>query len=84
MIKAFTDGRRKDFFVLWEKFLPETLRNTDPVAQKLEFYLQIYFAVYPLRNSLPWPLLSSRENQVYNLYIQQSTMREFLQNVLAF
>ena len=63
-MKSFKDGRRKDFFLLWEKFLPDTLRNTDHVAQKLEFYLHIYFAVFPLRNSLPWPPLSSRENQV--------------------
>ena len=39
--------RREDFFRLWEKHIPVQVRRNDPEAQTTEFYLQIYFAVYP-------------------------------------
>lgn len=30
--------------------LPENIRNDDAVAQKLEFYLNVHFAIYPLKH----------------------------------
>ena len=47
MGQAFNAGKRENFFVLWNRHLPIMLRQEDLISQKLEFYLQIYFSVYP-------------------------------------
>lgn len=44
---AYNAGNRHSFFKLWNKFVPFVLRQNDLTCQKLEFYLQIYFTVYP-------------------------------------
>ena len=46
MGKAFHVGQREQFFMLWNRFVPMSLRSGDVISQKLEFYLRIYFAVY--------------------------------------
>ena len=33
---------------MWENFVPPLVRRSDRSAQKLEFYLQIYFSIFPL------------------------------------
>ena len=47
MGQAFNAGKRENFFTLWNRHLPIMLRQEDLICQKLEFYLQIYFSVYP-------------------------------------
>ncbi|XP_074654207.1 lisH domain-containing protein ARMC9-like isoform X2 [Tubulanus polymorphus] len=49
LIRCYQYGLRTDFFKLWDKSLPQKIRNEDPVAMKLEFYLNIYFATYAVR-----------------------------------
>lgn len=49
MLELFHNGKRKKFFDLWSDQLPKTVKDTDSVAQKLEFYLNIYFAIYPIK-----------------------------------
>jgi len=44
---AYNQGNRSKFFQLWNRFVPYVLRQNDIICQKLEFYLQIYFSVYP-------------------------------------
>jgi hypothetical protein len=44
---AFNSGKREAFFKLWNRFVPYALRQNDLICQKLEFYLHIYFSVYP-------------------------------------
>ncbi|XP_018096826.1 lisH domain-containing protein ARMC9 isoform X1 [Xenopus laevis] len=51
LITAFEDGDIKEFFALWQEHIPVETQNTNPVAQKLEFYLQIHFAIFPLKQS---------------------------------
>lgn len=51
LLEKFKSGNAVDFFAIWEKYLPAKIRNDDAVAQKLEFYLNIYFAIYPLKNN---------------------------------
>ncbi|XP_078523904.1 lisH domain-containing protein ARMC9 [Lissotriton helveticus] len=50
LITAFEDGDRKVFFELWEEHIPQEIRDGDHLAQKLEFYLHIHFAIYPLKH----------------------------------
>ena len=49
MLKQFHLGKSLEFFQLWNEYLPESVRLEDIVAQKLEFYLHIYFAIHPLK-----------------------------------
>ena len=49
ILELFHNGKRKKYFDLWNNSLPKALRDSDSVSQKLEFYLNIYFAVYPIK-----------------------------------
>ncbi|XP_051010197.1 lisH domain-containing protein ARMC9 [Acomys russatus] len=51
LVAAFDSGDQKVFFDLWEGHVPRSLRDTDSLAQKLEFYLHIHFAIYLLKYS---------------------------------
>ena len=43
----FEDGDRVNFYRLFDRCIPEQYRLTDLDAQKVEFWLQIYFAIFP-------------------------------------
>lgn len=47
MLNSFDLGKREHFFISWNRFVPLQLRAGDLKCQKLEFYIHIYFAVYP-------------------------------------
>ena len=47
MGQAFNTGKREAFFTLWNRSVPLNIRQNDLICLKLEFYLRIYFAVYP-------------------------------------
>ncbi|KAK6177323.1 hypothetical protein SNE40_015447 [Patella caerulea] len=49
LLKAYRDGQRDEYFRLWNEHLPQEIRNEDSVAQKLEFYINIFFAIYPIK-----------------------------------
>ncbi|XP_028645413.1 lisH domain-containing protein ARMC9 [Grammomys surdaster] len=51
LVSAFDSGDQKMFFDLWEGHVPSSIRDTDSLAQKLEFYLHIHFAIYLLKYS---------------------------------
>ncbi|KAF4097978.1 hypothetical protein G5714_021986 [Onychostoma macrolepis] len=51
-LSSFNDGDYKVFSELWAKTIPPEIQDFDPVAQKLEFYLQIHFTIYPLKSSV--------------------------------
>jgi hypothetical protein len=50
MTQLFASGQRKEFFRRWLQNVPSSLLNEDIATQKLEFELNIHFAIYPLRN----------------------------------
>lgn len=56
LIVAFDDGDQKVFFNLWEEHIPSSIRHGDALAQKLEFYLHIHFAIYLLKYSVGRPV----------------------------
>lgn len=47
MVNSFDLGKSEHFFISWNRFVPMTLRASDLRCQKLEFYLHIYFAIFP-------------------------------------
>lgn len=56
LVAAFDNGDQKVFFDLWEEHVPSSIRDRDSLAQKLEFYLHIHFAIYLLKHSLGRPV----------------------------
>ena len=48
MVEAFENGERDVFYEKWNSFVPINLRFEDLNCCKLEFYLQIYFLIYPI------------------------------------
>uniref|UniRef100_A0A8D2CYG4 LisH domain-containing protein ARMC9 n=1 Tax=Sciurus vulgaris TaxID=55149 RepID=A0A8D2CYG4_SCIVU len=55
LVAAFDGGDQKAFFDLWEEHVPNSIRDGDSLAQKLEFYLHIHFAIYLLKYSIGRP-----------------------------
>ncbi|XP_015337022.2 lisH domain-containing protein ARMC9 isoform X1 [Marmota marmota marmota] len=55
LVAAFDGGDQKVFFDLWEEHVPSSVRDGDSLAQKLEFYLHIHFAIYLLKYSVGRP-----------------------------
>ncbi|KAK3104927.1 hypothetical protein FSP39_013356 [Pinctada imbricata] len=49
MMQQFHKGKRERFFKYWSDSLSPSVRDTDAVCKKLEFYVNIYFAVYPVK-----------------------------------
>jgi hypothetical protein len=49
MVQLFCHGQRKEFFRRWLQNIPANIVNNDTSAQKLEFELNIHFAIYPLK-----------------------------------
>ena len=59
MLRALDRGEREEVLRLWDNFVPPLLRKSDKNAQKLEFYLNIFFAIYPLHpTNQPQPAAS--------------------------
>lgn len=56
LVAAFDSGDQKVFFDLWEEHIPSFIRAGDSLAQKLEFYLHIHFAIYLLKHSMGRPV----------------------------
>ncbi|NXW43141.1 ARMC9 protein, partial [Nyctiprogne leucopyga] len=55
LLTAFENGEQKVFFQLWEEHISSSLRDNEPVAQKLEFYLHVHFVTYLLKHSMGKP-----------------------------
>ena len=48
-MQNFHKGKRDRFLKLWSDNLAASVKDNDPVSKKLEFYVNIYFAVYPIK-----------------------------------
>ena len=47
LMQTFLTGNQKQFWLLWEEHIPKTSREGND-TQRLEFKLNLYFAVYPM------------------------------------
>ena len=54
LLQHFDNGRRTEFFSEWETHINPELRENNIFCQKLEFTLQIHFAVLPMRKLDHW------------------------------
>ncbi|XP_045415617.1 lisH domain-containing protein ARMC9 isoform X1 [Lemur catta] len=64
LVAAFDSGDQKMFFSLWEEHIPSSIRDGDSLAQKLEFYLHIHFAIYLLKHSVGRPDREELEERI--------------------
>ncbi|KAG1671387.1 hypothetical protein FOA52_011884 [Chlamydomonas sp. UWO 241] len=48
MLRYFDEGKRDAFFTAWQQFVPASAVSFDLLTLKLEFYLSVYFSVYPV------------------------------------
>lgn len=75
LVDAFDEGKRELFFLTWKKYVPMGLRMNDEVTIKLEFFLHIYFAVFPmhpiLKNRIPnqSAIIVKREQNIFKDYL---------------
>ena len=49
-MRAFDKGQRDSFVTLCTKNIPEKIRTSDPTAQNIEFFVHVYFAIYPIKH----------------------------------
>ena len=68
LLKFFNYGRKNEFFKSWKRIIPNHIRMREPPLQKLEFYLQVYFAIYPILY---------RDGEINSNKTIQETMDEF-------
>ncbi|XP_017666299.1 PREDICTED: lisH domain-containing protein ARMC9 isoform X3 [Lepidothrix coronata] len=64
LLAAFENGEQKVFFQLWEEHVLSSVRDNDPVAQKLEFYLHIHFATFLLKQTMGKPDKAKLEERI--------------------
>ncbi|NXJ28463.1 ARMC9 protein, partial [Dicrurus megarhynchus] len=64
LLTAFENGDQKVFFQLWEEHIFSSVHDSDPVAQNLEFYLQIYFATFLLKQTMGKPDKAELEERI--------------------
>ncbi|NWH24511.1 ARMC9 protein, partial [Grus americana] len=64
LLTAFENGEQKVFFQLWEEHISSSVRDNEPVAQKLEFYLHVHFATYLLKHSMGKPDKAELEERI--------------------
>ncbi|KAJ3104222.1 LisH domain-containing protein armc9 [Phlyctochytrium bullatum] len=82
----FREGDRDAFFSLWDARFPESLRSSDPLYQRMEFQLNIYFAIFPIHPYID-PLLSkvrldgfySHKRQKRSLQKSMEAFKHFLE-----
>lgn len=44
----FNTGKKAEFFKLYNRLIPSHIKQRETALEKLEFFLQIYFAVFPI------------------------------------
>ena len=48
LFQYFDMGKKNEFMTEWRRIIPNSIKLKEPVLSKLEFNLQIYFALYPI------------------------------------
>jgi hypothetical protein len=48
----FSAGKKAEFFQIWNRMIPSHIKLRESNVEKVEFFLQIYFAIYPILPNL--------------------------------
>ena len=55
MVDALEQGDADGFFELWQRHVPAAVLRDDLTCTKLEFYIQMFFAIQSLHQHAPRP-----------------------------
>ena len=50
VLKSFSSGNKIEFFKQWNRLIPSHIKLKESAYSKLEFFIEIYFAIFPLLN----------------------------------
>ena len=87
LLKNFDLGNKTEFMNQWKRMIPNHMKVIEPSLNKIDFYIEIYFAIYPLlkSNTINLKVQSEmKENMEYfkkyleNKEIELSKTTEFL------
>ena len=53
LIKYFESGNKVEFFKQWKRLIPNHMKLIEPTLCKLDYYLEIYFALFPIMGNKP-------------------------------
>ena len=53
LINFFESGNKVEFFKQWKRLIPNHMKIMDQTLCKLDFYLEIYFALFPIMGNKP-------------------------------
>ena len=53
LINYFDSGNKTEFFKQWKRLIPNHMKLIEPTLCKLDFYLEIYFALFPIMGNKP-------------------------------
>ena len=48
LINSFNTGNKIEFFQQWNRMIPNHMKLNEPAINRLDFFLEIYFAIYPI------------------------------------
>ena len=48
LINSFNQGNKIEFFQQWNRMIPNHMKLNEPAINRLDFFLEIYFAIYPI------------------------------------
>ena len=76
LISYFKSGEKDKFLSHWTRLIPNNLILTESTLYKLNFYIQIYFAIYPILN----PRININEEKIQkNLKKNMEEFKSFLE-----
>lgn len=76
----FINGKKTEFFKLWNRIIPTHLKHKEIILDKLEFFLQIYFAVYPLLPSVVGDKKNIKDSQLKETKIRMQEFKIYLES----
>ena len=48
LINSFNQGNKIEFFQQWNRMIPNHMKLNEPAINRLDFFLEIYFAIFPI------------------------------------
>ena len=76
--QSFDNGSKQEFFQVWDKLVPSSLKESDYDCKKLEFHLHIYFVVFVVHPCNKARLQQSQGALEKELKREQSEFKLFL------
>jgi hypothetical protein len=76
----FNQGKKIEFFKIWNRLIPSHIKAKEIILEKLEFFLQIYFAVYPLLPSVVADKRNIKESNLKEIKVRMQEFKHYLES----